>query len=371
MSEKSNLLARTNTKLGLDKDTHRGIIFVYCPPKVGSTSLVSSLRLSATHLFKIFHIHDETMLHILTGISGVSIQEIIDYNSSLGRNVYVIDIYREPLERKMSEYFGKLAAYHFNTSIGNVKKYHMKRLVTRFNQIFPHIAHRDYFYEKNTELTSPPNFTFNFNTGYIVQKQENITYLKIRLRDSAEWGRILKEVLGAEITIIKDYQRDNLALGDVYKAFKAGYRVPSNFIAHMQADPHFKFYLSPTEQAEYVSKLTGRSTDDFSAFSVSDYKVYSTISDENQSVRDIEADHYFDEGCSCNLCSAVRRMVLVQIKNKMTPKFRITHPEAVSMAANKSLQPYLTPTDNAIASRNYKVQYSTPAVTLKLNRFRR
>ena len=64
-------------------------------------------------------------------------------------------------------------------------------------------------------------------------------------------------------------------------------------------------------------------------------------------------------------------MVLVQIKNKMTPKFRITHPEAVSMAANKSLQPYLTPTDNAIASRNYKVQYSTPAVTLKLNRFRR
>ena len=84
------------------------IIFIYTPPKVGSTSLVSSLRLSASGKFLTIHVHDETMLNVLTSYdtsNTISINDIIEYNAFIGKNVYVIDVYRNPIERKISEYF--------------------------------------------------------------------------------------------------------------------------------------------------------------------------------------------------------------------------------------------------------------------------
>ena len=38
-----------------DTESHNNIIFIYTPPKVGSTSLVSSIRISASHKFTIIH----------------------------------------------------------------------------------------------------------------------------------------------------------------------------------------------------------------------------------------------------------------------------------------------------------------------------
>ena len=80
-------------------------IFIYTPPKVGSTTLVSSLRVSLGRSYNIIHIHDEVMLSVLTGINGVNVNDIIQYLASNGKEVYVIDVYRTPIERKMSEFF--------------------------------------------------------------------------------------------------------------------------------------------------------------------------------------------------------------------------------------------------------------------------
>ena len=75
-------------------------IFIYTPPKVGSTTLVSSLRMSLGAGCSVIHIHDETMLQVLTGITNISINDIIKYLSDIGKTVYVIDVYRTPIERK-------------------------------------------------------------------------------------------------------------------------------------------------------------------------------------------------------------------------------------------------------------------------------
>jgi hypothetical protein len=37
--------------------------------------------------------------------------------------VYVIDVYRSPIERKMSEFFEKIADMHFNTTEENLNNY--------------------------------------------------------------------------------------------------------------------------------------------------------------------------------------------------------------------------------------------------------
>ena len=98
-------IKQANEKLfgSLLKDTEisNNIIFIYTPPKVGSTSLVSSIRISASNKFSIIHIHDEIMLNFFTGIISVTINELIQYNSYIGKKVYVIDVYRTPIERKI------------------------------------------------------------------------------------------------------------------------------------------------------------------------------------------------------------------------------------------------------------------------------
>ena len=75
-------------------------VFIYTPPKVGSTSLVTSLRISYARGLNVVHIHDETMLSVITGIKNndnITINELIHYNASIEKNVYVIDVYINPI----------------------------------------------------------------------------------------------------------------------------------------------------------------------------------------------------------------------------------------------------------------------------------
>ena len=106
-------------------------IFVYTPPKVGSTTLVTSLRISLGNDYNIIHIHDEIMLNVLTGIHNVKINDIIHFLSNQGKKVYVIDVYRTPVERKMSEFFEKISSLHFNNTAENISKYSIKRITDR------------------------------------------------------------------------------------------------------------------------------------------------------------------------------------------------------------------------------------------------
>jgi len=80
------------------------LVFIYTPPKVGSTTLVTSLRISCARRVNVLHIHDENMLSIITGIkniNNITVNEVINYNASIGKKVYVIDVYRNPIERKI------------------------------------------------------------------------------------------------------------------------------------------------------------------------------------------------------------------------------------------------------------------------------
>jgi hypothetical protein len=62
--------------------------------------------------------------------------------------VYVIDIYRTPIERKFSEFFEKISPYHFNNSEENINKYSVKRVTDRFNKVFPYLGLGDHFIDK-------------------------------------------------------------------------------------------------------------------------------------------------------------------------------------------------------------------------------
>ena len=315
------------------------LVFIYTPPKVGSTTLVTSLRLSCARGINVFHIHDETMLSVITGIknnNNITINELIQYNSSIGKKVYVIDVYRNPIERKISEYFELLTSYHFNTTDNNISNYKLELLARRFNSLFPYIGSGDYFFDKY-DIDVPEKF--DFEKKYLLLEKNNVTYIKLRLCNSSEWSKLLTNILNIDIVIIKDYQTENKIIGDVYKKFNDYYQIPYNLLETIKQCKYFNYYNSDLERETYINKWNSKTTmSAVEPYSLEKYNFYKEISNENQYYNFIQRDHYLDHGCMCNSCCYKRRQIIFKIKNGEQVDTKIIHEEVVQEKKNKRAQ---------------------------------
>ena len=308
-------------------ESRNSIIFVYTPPKVGSTCLVSSLRISACNKFSIIHIHDEIMLKYFTGIENVTINEIIQYNKYIGKNVYVIDIYRTQIERNISEFFEKIACHHFNNSEENLNNYNITKIFNRFNLIFPYLPYDDYYMEL---YNIPLLDKFDFKKNYLHQVINGIHYIKLRLKDSNEWSKILTELLCTEIVIVNDYQTENKVIGKLYERFKKEYKIPSNLLDSIKKCKFLSYYYSEKERNEYLNEWTNKSTILFEPYTKEQYNHYLTICLENQYISDLDTNHYIDLGCLCKLCSNKRQNIFQRAKNGEKINEKINHNELVN-----------------------------------------
>jgi hypothetical protein len=318
-----------NARLGIQDDLNveknRKLIFVYSPPKVGSTTLVSSLRLSASDKLTILHLHNEIMLKVLYDIKDVTINEIINYNKHLGKIVYVIDIFRTPIEHKMSSFFENIETFHFNTTVGDLNTYDIKKLVTRFNNLFPHLAPSDHFKDKY-EIAAPEKF--DFERKYILVEKNGVKYIKLRLKDSNAWRGILREVLHVDIFLVNDYETDSKAIKDVYINFKNNYKIPNNLLENIKISSSLSYYLNDQERNEYVQSWQNKSIDEsHTPYTVDEYNLYNKITLENHHMSEIQTDHYMDCGCVCVACERKRRIILEKLRRGENTKERIVHEE--------------------------------------------
>ena len=322
-------MAEINKKLKISDDLsiekNKNLIFIYCPPKVGSTSLVTSIRLYATNKFTVIHVHNETMLNILCNVKNITINQIIEYNRSLGKNVYVIDIYRSPIEQKMSLYFEEIASIHFNTTEEHINKMRVTNSIHRFNNIFPHIKTDDYFkniYNIGFDYSSP----FDFNKKYILKEINGIKYIKLRLKDSiSEWSKILRLILNTNITIVKDYETENKVIKDAYIIFKKEYMIPDNLFELIQNDESLKYYYSEQERNEYINMWSTKKTNSFTSYTVPEYNLYRSISNENIGYNVLQSNHYMDVGCNCRACNYKRKNIIEKINNGEQNTDKIIH----------------------------------------------
>jgi hypothetical protein len=322
--EKINLLISANELLNLNNHNNK-LVFVYSAPKVGSTSIVSSLRLFGSDKFNIIHIHDEEMLKVLANISNITINEIILFNKYLGKDVYVINVYRSPIERKISVFFEKIASYHFNNYDSQVNKYKLTKVINRFNNIFPYIGLGDHFIDKYN-INIPLNF--DYNNKYSIVNENNIKYITLRLKDSNEWGKILTNIFGFRIEIIKDYESTNKPIKDLYSLFKKEYKIPMNFLDNEINNKYIQYYFSENEIKQYYSEWIGKSAPSFECYNLEQYKIYEQITIENSHIDTIQLDHYFDEGCICKACSLKRVDTVSKMLRGVEVKNRIVHMEA-------------------------------------------
>ena len=329
-------------------ETKNNIIFVYTPPKVGSTSLVSSLRISLSKTFSVIHIHDEIMLNFFTGIKNITINEIIQYNKYIGKNVYVIDIYRTQIERNISEFFEKLSCHHFNNTEENINNYNIDKIINRFNSIFPYLPYNDYYTES---YNIPIIDNFDFKKKYLHQVINGIHYIKLRLKDSNEWGKILTPLLGNEIVIVNDYQTTNKVIGKLYEKFKKTYKIPSNLLDSIKNCKYLSYYYNEKERNEYLNTWQSKSTIYFETYTKEQYDVYLKICLENQYIPDLDSNHYIDVGCSCKLCSNKRQYIFQKAKNGVKITEKINHIELVN-EFNKNKQVIISQVNRNIVRPN-------------------
>ena len=304
----------------------KNYIFIYTPPKVGSTTLVTSLRVSLGRTYNVVHIHDDIMLKVLTGINDVTVNDIINFLSNQGKNVYVIDVYRSPIERKISEFFEKISPYHFNNTDENISKYSITRISDRFNKLFPHLGLGEHYFDKY-EIEEP--IQFDFIKKYSIQEVNNIKYVKLRLCDSQSWGEILSNILRTDIVLINDYRTETKKIGELYKKFKREYRLPSNYFDMIANCKYFNFYYTEEERNNYLNEWKRKLTSDFTPYTESEYDFYVILYLENQYINDFQPDHYIDDGCLCNLCKAKRRDTFFKAKKGIQVTEKITHNELV------------------------------------------
>lgn len=310
----------------LFKTTSNNYIFIYTPPKVGSTTLVSSLRVSLGKSYNIIHIHDEIMLSVLSGINGVKINDIIHFLSNKGKNVYVIDVYRTPVERKMSEYFEQLSPYHFNNSEYNISKYSINRIIDRFNKLFPHLENGDHYFDcYNIDEPIP----FDFEKKYTVQEIKCVKYIKLRLCDSELWASILSSIFCSDIVIIHDYKTEDKGIGELYKCFKKEYKLPNNYLELIKDCKYFNFYYNESERNDYLRRWNENIDTYFTPYTAAEYNFYMNLCLENQYINDIQLEHYIDNGCFCNYCKDKRRDIFFRAKNGENHFEKIIHRDVI------------------------------------------
>ena len=327
-NEKYKLLVEINEKLYINKNPCNKLVFIYSAPKVGSTSIVSSLRIFGTDKISVIHIHDEEMLRILGRVTGVTINEIILFNKHLGREVYVIDVYRSPVERKISAFFEKIGAYHFNNKDEIVNKYNVNKVITRFNNIFSHIANGDHFMDKYN-IAIPDRF--DHVSKYLLVHENGIKYIKLRLKDSNEWSTILTNIFGMKIVSIKDYESSNKPIKDLYKKFKIAYKIPSNLLDELTKCKYLNYYYSDQEKQEYIDQWAKKTAPNTVQYTSEQYNMYEQLSIENSHIYHIQLNHYMDEGCSCKACCMKRAETatkLIMGRIIITEIDRIVHSEA-------------------------------------------
>jgi len=317
-ASKIDKLKEINKKLGLEnietKYKHNNIIFVYSVPKVGSTSLVSSLKLFAFFAFVIIHIHSETMLEVFSNIKDITVIELINYNGyALKRNVNVIDIYRSPIEHKISTYFEKIVSFHFNTTNELLNDYKLSKIIKRFNSIFPYIAVGDIFIDKYKIDELVP---FYYDNKYIFYVKNNIKYLKLRLMDVGDWRKILKKILNIDVVMVKDYSSSNKPFKKTYNAFLKNYKIPENLFNMIQSCKYFNYYYSLEEKTKYIEEWKKRLLyENFTYMTLGEYSMYEEISMENQINNTIDTSHYIYNGCVCQGCLMKRQNIIKKLLN--------------------------------------------------------
>jgi len=225
-------------------------ILVLCSGKSGSSTLYESFVRSG---FKCIKVHSQE--DYKKQFEEDSLFETID-NSSKKKKLFIIDVYRNPIERKISSFFE-----HIDKYVPNWRNISIIELIKIFNNDFlfkleeyqsldPILNHYKIINKKK----------FDFKKKYLKIEKNNKIFIKLLYNNIDEWNIILSKLLNKEINIVNFNLSVHKPYYHTYENFKKIYLIPKIYIHKlMNDDKHFRFFNDTYNQNEYIIKWAKRS----------------------------------------------------------------------------------------------------------------
>jgi hypothetical protein len=220
-------------------------VIIYCGGKCGSLTLTKTFENAN---YNVLHTHsDIEFVYSKKEISNYydcyTVKDLI--TKQISDIVYIIDSYRTPIEREISSFFQNI----INHSNIDYYKININILIYHFNKYL--LGNIDSYHPLDIETPIFNDTKFNFENEYITKKIDNKIYIKLRLKSSDKWAKILSEIFQKNIIITNENIATNKNYNNIYKEFISKYRVPNHYLKNIINDPVFLKYNLELEQLEY------------------------------------------------------------------------------------------------------------------------
>jgi hypothetical protein len=233
-------------------DIYKNIkVFIYCGGKCGSMTLVTTFN----QYYKSLHVHLNVEFYVTSKQTKFSIFDVIEYNTQTQDQIYIIDCYRTPIERKISSFFENI-----NIHLPNYKKHTLKSVVKYFNAGYIYNLEEYHSIDEIMTHYNLPLFdTFDFEKKYNLLVYKNINFIKIHFSDIDNWGSILSNLFNKKIEIKPSNLSETKHYTELYNKFKSIYYLPNLYYnSYLPKDKNFKIYNTEEEQKIYFEKWSKR-----------------------------------------------------------------------------------------------------------------
>ena len=210
-------------------------VYINCGGKSGSKTLEKTL----SQYYRCLHTHGNFYFqqYVLKNNSK-TLYDCIQESMNSFKKVFVIDVYRTPLERAISSCFQNKP----NTTI---EDFNYNLLIGENYSCMEEILF---------ELNLPRIHKFDFEKKYNLIKHKNLHIIKIRFQDINEWDQILSNIFKQEILIIPDNLSINKSYYEKYKYVLNNLPIPTTYFTCLIDTNEFKLYNSSEEVTNYILK---------------------------------------------------------------------------------------------------------------------
>jgi len=188
--------------------------------------------------------------------SNISFFELLNNSCNHKKQVYIIDCYRTPIERKISSFFHNISIH-----LPNYKNLTLVEIMNNFNNKF--LYHLEEIHSVNEVMNNydiPLIKEFDFDKRYRIVKKDNKVFIKLLFKDIKKWDIILSEIFGKRIKMHDANLTETKEINKLYKEFKEMYRVPKDYLIHLLLkDKEFLIYNKKEEIEEYINNWLAKS----------------------------------------------------------------------------------------------------------------
>lgn len=230
-------------------------VFVFCGGKCGGSTLTETFN---KNNFNAVHLHGFNCLGFNNphDVDLTNIFDILESSCKTYEKVFVIDSYRNPIERKVSSFFQNISIY-----LPNYKNISIEEIINFFNdELLNTIENYHSINDILNHYKIPLFKTFDFEKGYNLCKQNKLIFIKILFKDIKNWNNILSKIFKKKIIIYPKNLTKDKENNKLYVEFKEKYRIPKKYIENvLSKDTEFQIYNTKQQQDKYIKKWLSKS----------------------------------------------------------------------------------------------------------------